>query len=140
MSNTKETMNVITIGINNAANDEPSDVEELAGAITMRIAADITDYFMMIVKDMKTKPIQLIVKSLEEADPRSMVDILRALFLNNHIRNALKDLDVLEICQTWDSYSYGLFQECFLEDERIDWYCVENWLSDKNIVHNSKLS
>jgi hypothetical protein len=119
---------------------EPTPTEELAGAITIKLAAGAADAFMEIASEMDVEATQMVVKNLENARSKSMVRILRTLFLTQKMKKAVKELDLLDICQEYDAYSYELFQDCFLEDERIDWYCVENWLTEKNIQHNSKLS
>ena len=119
---------------------EPTQTEELAGAITIKLAASAADAFMEIAGEMDVEAIQMVVKSLENARPKSMVRILRVLFLTEQMKKAVEELELLDICQEYDTYSYELFQDCFLEDERIDWYCVENWLTERNIQHNSKLS
>ena len=130
---------------NNGNCNDPDDFEltqtdELAGVIAIKLAACAAKHFMRIVEPMDTEVIQTIVKNLEESDPKAMVDILRVMFTTHYLNHVARELHLLDLCQAYSTYSYEIFQDCFLEDERIDWYSVENWLKEKNIQHNSKLS
>ena len=129
MATNKETMVVIAEGV---GFHDPTEAEKLAGEIAVRIAFDASDNFMAATEGMKLKTVQAIVKDLEEAEPESMIAILKALFLASNMEAAVKELELLDLCSTYDEYSYDFFQDAFLDTDAIDWYCVENWLPDKN--------
>ena len=110
--------------------------EELADVIAQRVA----DQFMILMRSMRFDSIQSVVKSLEEAEPMAMVNMLKAIFLTTDMENALKALEILDICYSYQCYSYDLFQEAFLDVEGIEWFCVRNWIEEEQTEHNSKLN
>ena len=73
MATNKETMVVIAEGV---GFHDPTEAENLAGEIAVRIAFDASDNFMTATEGMKLKTVQAIVKDLEEAEPESMIAIL----------------------------------------------------------------
>jgi len=154
MATTKETMKVIAGGLNRKeepeakegsknvaieAPDELAEVERLAGDIATEIALDAADHFMDIAKTMETESIKAVVKTLEDADPEDMVSVLRALFFVSNMVDAAKEMELLDICYSYEPFSYDIFQDTFLDADGIDWFCIENWLTEKNDEYKNEL-
>ena len=127
-------------GSSKAERMTPAEVERLAGDIATEIAFDAADHFMDIAKTMEAESIKAVVKTLEDADPEDMVPVLRALFLASGKVEAAKEMDLLDICDSYEPFSYDIFQDTFLDTDAIDWICIENWLAEKNEEYNNKLN
>ena len=119
---------------------ERTEISKLTEEFAEVIAQRVADQFMILMRSMKFASIRSVVKSLEEAEPEAMVNILKAIFLATDMDNALKTLELLDICYAYHPYSYDLFQEAFLDVEGIEWFCVENWLKEEQAEQNNKLN
>lgn len=129
MATTKETMKVIADGI---TEEQIQDMErdELAAEIAAELGRKTAKRFRRMVAELEREDIGVIVKAIEHSQPEATINQFQCLFSLAEMEEARDDLDFLIICAQYNENTFDIFKDIFLEDEYVDWFCVENWLED----------
>ena len=121
---------------------EPTETQELASDIVFEVAERTGERFVRLVEGTSPETVMGMLKTLKRSFYRSDVYVLRTLFLISEMRDAAKDLDLLDICYEYDECTYDLFRDYFFVSEGITDYC-QKYYSEKEKQDdgpNSKLN
>lgn len=120
---------------------EPTETQELASDIAFEVAERTGEQFIRLMEGKDPEIVMGMLKSLERSVFRSDVCVLRALFLISEMKDAARDLDLLDICYEYDEAVYDMFHDYFFVSEGITDYCQQYYAGkeQKDNSPNSKL-
>lgn len=125
MEPNKETMKVI-------ARELFPGQEGLDGSICPVIetlAERTADRFMDMAIDLDMNGTMELVAHLQDAqcraDPKLAVTLMKCIFIASGMREAAKDLELLDNCCIKDGSAYEVFTDAFMETEEMDWFQLE---------------
>lgn len=130
MGTNKETKNTATDGLFPGRKHQP---EELCPVIEA-LAEKTADRFVDMAINLDLKGTMEIISHLMAAqyreDAKMAVTLIKCIFIASGMREAAKDLDLLDHCCDWNETVCEAFTEAFLETEQMEWLQLENILDN----------
>lgn len=121
---------------------KPTETQELASGIVFEVAERTGERFIRLIEGNDPEIVMGMLKALERSFYRTDVYVLRTLFLVSGMKDAVNDLDLLDICYVYDEGVYDLFRDYFFVSEGITEYRYKYYSEKEQKDHgpNSKLN